>query len=66
MIEMELTKLLVKSGFLGGVVIAAIMFGAVAIGLLAAYLAMMRLDMKVMEERLNELERGEQEDKHGA
>lgn len=66
MIEMELTKLLVKSGFLGGVVIATVMFGTVAIGLLAAYLAMMRLDMKVMEERLNELERGEREDKHGA
>ncbi len=69
MIEMELSNLLVRFGFLGGAVIVAALAGIVAIGSLAAHLAMMHTDMEMMEERLNDLERAMErrawENEHG-
>lgn len=70
MIEIELSNLLVRFGFLGGAVIVAALVGVVAVGLLAARLAVMQLDMEMMEDRLNDLERAMErrawEDEHGA
>lgn len=70
MIEMELSNLLVRFGFLGGVIIAAALLGIAAICVLAARLAVMRMDMEMMEDRLNDLERVMErrawEDEHGA
>lgn len=63
MIEIELSTLLVKFGFIGGFVLATLLFALIAGVLLAARHAEMRFDMELMEERLRDMERKAQEER---